>query len=458
MEYFGIEDRILKVDIESAQTFISKLIDATKSFSLLSAAALYAELRPDFNAASKAIESSRVALLSELNNASSILEKKRLDRARAYSEPVSVDVASLPDSLIAAAKIIDRHNAKSAAFGEAKTNAQNEIENHYLATISEQVEEFDRKISTNKDIVKKLTDGSPELHDSRSLLSLKDSIEEKQGKISSAHLGGAELTAKLNQFLGRSDLQFESGEAGYIVTRRGAPAKRLSEGEKTAIAFLYFVVQLNEQGFDREQSVIVIDDPISSLDSASIYQAFAFLKNSVSEAKQVFMLTHSFDFLKLLLNWLRHAKNAKKSSFFMTRCEEAENSREAKLLPLDDLLIHHPTEYHYLFKVLYGFKSDGTILSSYHVPNVARKVLETFLEFQVPAGESYYNQLEAIDFDANKKTAIFKFANDLSHRTGKGFDPALVAETQKNVTYLLEMIKAVAPSHFDGLEKLCLEA
>jgi wobble nucleotide-excising tRNase len=140
----------------------------------------------------------------------------------------------------------------------------------------------------------------------------------------------------------------------------------------------------------------------------------------------------------------------------MTMCSETENSRDAKLLPLDSLLLEHPTEYHYLFKVLHRFKSDGTILTSYHIPNVARKVLETFLEFQVPAEKKLYKKLEAIEFDENKKTAIYKFANDLSHRTGKGFDPALVAETQKNVVYLLEMIKTVAPNHFNGLEKLCL--
>ena len=63
-------------------------------------------------------------------------------------------------------------------------------------------------------------------------------------------------------------------------------------------------------------------------------------------------------------------------------------------------------------------------------------------------------KLDETAFDPHKKTAIYKFANDLSHHTGKTFDPALVAETQKNVTYLLEMIEAVAPLHFTGLKLL----
>ena len=72
-------------------------------------------------------------------------------------------------------------------------------------------------------------------------------------------------------------------------------AKRLSEGEKTAITFLYFVVGLQDQDFDLAEGIVVIDDPISSLDSSSVYQAFSFLKNAVKDARQIFLLTHNFD-------------------------------------------------------------------------------------------------------------------------------------------------------------------
>ncbi|WP_426032561.1 AAA family ATPase [Caulobacter sp. DWP3-1-3b2] len=263
------------------------------------------------------------------------------------------------------------------------------------------------------------------------------------------------MTGPLRNFLGRTDLSFESADDGYLVKRRGVRAKRLSEGEKTAIAFLYFIVQL-EEDFDVKDGIVVIDDPISSLDSSSIYQAFAHLKNALKNAKQVFLLTHNFDFLKLLINWVDNAKAAK--YYMMLVCSGSADSRDAKIQRLDKLLEDHPTEYHYLFKVLYNFKSDGTILTSYHIPNIARKVLETFLEFHVPSKDKLFKKLEAVAFDENKKTAIYKFANDLSHQTGKGFDPALVAETQKNSAHLLDMIETVAPLHYAGLKTLATAA
>ena len=138
----------------------------------------------------------------------------------------------------------------------------------------------------------------------------------------------------------------------------------------------------------------------------------------------------------------------------MLICAKAQDARNARIAPLDQLLVEHPTEYHYLFKLLHSFKSgrDDPIVLSHperrpesagDLPGVPRSVKWEF-----------YKKLGATNSDENKKTAIFKFANDLSHRTGKGFDPALVAETQKNAAYLLEMIKAVAPLHYQGLEKL----
>lgn len=167
-------------------------------------------------------------------------------------------------------------------------------------------------------------------------------------------------------------------------------------------------------------------------------------------------LEDNFEFLRLVMNWFKSMPGPKADkAYIMVICTENEHGRSARIAHLDKLLIDHATEYHFLFKVLYTFKSDGTIMGCYHVPNIARKVLETFLDFHVPSSKSLYQKLNETDFDPHKKTAIYKFANDLSHHTGKSFDPSLVSEAQKSTAYLLEMIKEVAPLHYEGLRKLC---
>lgn len=451
-QHFGTADQSLKEEIEAAVTSARSLAERLREVRLPPKQALYTELWKDYEAASEAFETQRSAVLAQLAELDAALAEKLLKRSSAFENPASVDAIALGNAVGQIDALIQRHNTKTGQFSTAKTTAREALERHYLAGIAKQVEDYEKQIAGLKAESAKLQDGAADLEEPRGMVALLVSITEKREKVSSAHAGGAEMTERLRNFLGRTDLEFQSNDEGYRVLRRGKVAKRLSEGEKTAIAFLYFVVQLGDHEFDVAEGIVVIDDPISSLDSAAIYQAFASLKNAVKDAKQVFLLTHNFEFLKILLDWLQKAK--KQSQYFMIVCSETETDRVATITALDQMLIDHPSEYHFLFKTLYKFKSDGKIATCYHMPNMARKLLETFLEFHAPSTDSMYKQLEAVTFNESKKTAIYKFTNDHSHRTGKGFDPAIVAESQKNVTYLLEMIKDIAPTHYAGLEKL----
>lgn len=455
VEHFSVEDQKLKEEIDSERDMLDEIISALSSIDLPDRLAFYAEMRAEYDDAARMFEDEISQLKNNLRKVDGALAEKQTRRTTAYQIDINADIAPTKAALAAITAIISRHNQKSASFDEEKTRARNAIEQHYLLSIQDQISEIGGEIDTLEAETTLLRDGGEELPDTRSLEEISQSVIDKQAQVSSAHAGGDDLTKHLKQFLGRTDLRFESGDDGYRVLRRGKPAKRLSEGEKNAIAFLYFLVQLRDRDFDIAEGVVVIDDPISSLDASAIYQAFSFLKNEAQGAKQLFILTHNFEFLRLLINWLKNIPGPKSDkTYSMVLCAETEDRRSARLASLDRLLIDHATEYHYLFKVLHTFKSDGTIMGCYHVPNIARKVLETFLDFHVPSNKKLYLKLEQTDFDQHKKTAIFKFANDLSHHTGKSFDPAIVAETQKNVEYLLEMIETVAPLHYEGLKSL----
>jgi wobble nucleotide-excising tRNase len=454
-DHFSVEDQRLKEELEAERSMVDAAIEAFDDFALPDRLAFYTELRLEYDATAQVFEGERDNLKAQLEMVREALNEKLTLRTTAYERELNCDTSALASALDALRAVIRRHNDKTASFESEKRGARGAIEAHYLLSIKEQVEGYVGQVNELQVEAGLLRDGGVGLPDQRSLRAICESIVAKQAQVSNAHTGGEKLTSHLKQFLGRTDLRFEPGDDGYQVLRRGKPAKRLSEGEKTAIAFLYFLVQLKDQDFDLAEGVVVIDDPISSLDSSSIYQAFSFLKNGAQGAKQLFILTHNFEFLKLLINWLENAGLRKSErSYTMLLCVETAAGRSARLTSLDKLLIDHATEYHYLFKVLYTFESDGTILSCYHIPNIARKVLETFLDFHVPSNKNLFMKLDQVDFDDLKKTAIYKFANDLSHHTGKGFDPALVTEAQKNVKYLLEMIKEVAPVHYSGLESL----
>jgi len=454
-DHFSVEDQRLKDEIDQERFRLATIRRALPEFVLPDTLALYSELRSDYDVGVAAAVEALTQLIGKLEGIDAVLADKLTRRTDAYQVDMTSDTAPLAEAFDHIMRVLRRHNDKTQGFDTEKAAARNALETHYLLSVKAQVDEILEQVGTLQSRVTLLENGGEGLEDHRGIVALSASIIEKQAKVSNEHAGGANLTEHLRQFLGRTDLQFESGDEGYRVLRRGKPARRLSEGEKTAIAFLYFLVQLRDQDFDIEEGVVVIDDPISSLDASAIYQAFSFLKNETQKARQLFILTHNFEFLRLLINWIKNIPGPKSGkSFSMVLCSESQTGRSSRIAPLDKLLIEHATEYHYLFKTLYSFRSDGTIQSCYHLPNMARKVLETFLDFHLPSNKSMYQKLEETQFEAHKKTAIYKFANDLSHHTGKTFDPALVSEAQKNVTYLLEMIAAVAPSHYQGLKAL----
>lgn len=451
--HFGVEDQQLKADVAAAARLAEDILGAIEGMTPPPRSAFYSELREPVDGAALAFSAAVAKVRTGLQRLLEILSEKQDRRTTAYDAEIDIDASALVTAIDGLSALVDKNNAKTAAFTETLTAARTAIEVHYLSSIAGAVKELNDKIGAMHADVAKLTDGAADFEDARGLDALKASFEEKRAKVSSEHAASAELTNQVVTFLGRSDLKFESDAQGYRVERRGKPAKRLSEGEKTAIAFVYFLVQLGDQDFDLPEGVVVIDDPVSSLDASAIYQAFSFLKNGVKDAKQVFILTHNFDFLRLLLNWHQHNKKA--AQHFMIRCDDNSDTRNASIIAMDPLLRDYATEYHYLFKQLYSYSCNGTIANAYHLPNIARKVLETFLEFYTPSAKSPYRKLEEVAFDEHKKTAIYKFVNDQSHPTGKGFDPALVEETRTNIGFLLEMIEALAPVHYNGLKALC---
>lgn len=454
-KHFNDSDRLLKDEIEVVINALVSMRLAVDTLTYPGRAQFYEELHDDLKVAIAGVEVCKKTALTHLDGAIKSLRDKLVRRTEAVEGGIfGYDSAPFVKSIGAQNAVIERHNKKSEDFEKHASDARAAIEKHHLSTINTDVTKYDADIQLLKNRLTVIVDGDPSTGD-LGISGLRARVAANRANVANTVKAAERLTEMLQTFLGRDELKFEPEGDGYRILRGSQAAKRLSEGEKTAITFIYFIVQLEDQDFDISEGIIVIDDPISSLDSNSVYQAFSFLKNSVKDAKQVFLFTHNFDFLKLLLNWFKNIRNAEgRRSYYMLLCSvQADGSRAALIKPLDKELFQHESEYSYLFKQLYNFRSDGSIAGSYHIPNIARKVLEAFLDFYYPGSESLYRKLEQVDFNETKKTALLKFANDLSHPTGKGFDPALVPETQKNVRYLLEMIEAVSPIHFKSLRE-----
>ncbi|HEY0222523.1 MAG TPA: AAA family ATPase [Lactovum miscens] len=458
--HFNKADAQLKTGVDDLLESLRKLYRNIEQVQPIDQMNLYKELRSDYKTETGKVASEKKKLLESVKNFAEVIKSKKSNTTVPISikEKEQPNISKLSDEIDSLNLIIVSHNNKTENFKTQREINSQKIENHYLSTIYDEVKNLKNEIETSENEINNLNDGIEGDKVKIGKVALEKRIANNKEKVSSLQKACGMLTSNIRDFLGRDEIEFKLNEdnTAYLLLRNGEPAKNLSDGERNAIAFIFFLTQLKDENFDIKNGIVVIDDPISSLDANSQFQAFAFLKTAMSDVNQLILLTHNFEFLKLTLYWMKGLeKQGKKTSFLMIKNKYSvkDNSRSAYLDKLDKSLIKFESEYHYLFNVVYNYESDGTIENAYIMPNIARKLLDSFLMFRVPKNCDTYNRLRELDFDENKKAAIYKFVNDQSHITGSGFDPALVPETQKNVNYILELMESTFQEHYNYLKE-----
>ena len=141
---------------------------------------------------------------------------------------------------------------------------------------------------------------------------LKTNIIEKGKNITSVQPTIDEINRSLRAYgFTNFSIQPAEGKENYycIMREDGTPATgTLSEGEETFLSFLYFM-QWAKGSTDPEhvsdKKILVLDDPISSLDSTVLYIVGAMVKDlsrkirdGVGDVNQLFVLTHNVFFHK----------------------------------------------------------------------------------------------------------------------------------------------------------------
>ena len=280
------------------------------------------------------------------------------------------------------------------------------------------------------------------------------------------------MSEDLHKYLGHNELQLEIKDTGYTITRNGVQAQWLSEGETTAIALLYFLKSLEDRAFDVRQGVVVLDDPVSSLDANALYCAFGFIRERTQHAGQLFILTHNFTFFRQVRNWFRHLKgqnkndfNQRPARFYMLACTYDGKDRCARLRSLDRLLEKYESEYHYLFACIYRAATaspEAFLEQNYLLPNIARRLLETFLAFKQPQMSGHlWKKLELVKFDEAQKIRIARFVHTHSHSGDVGepeHDLSMLSEARPILNDLLALIQSQDSEHFSAMVKLATMA
>lgn len=242
----------------------------------------------------------------------------------------------------------------------------------------------------------------------------------------------------------------EGQERLYCLHRPGVPdcsPLSLSEGEKTLIAFLYFMEALKgsheeEEHVDPKKTIAVIDDPISSLSQNYVYDIATMIKRELADpeglpqrVKQVIVLTHNLFFFHELVR--QHTKNLEKAhnKCGLLRVVKNQYSEVAELNPA--LLMNDYDVWWHLLKDAQAGKVPTQV-----VPNAMRNILEQFFTFTTGSPDFPQAVKTLADEDTSSKyLALDRFVDRGSHRDGINGPP--IDWIQYDVPYLLGKFRAM---------------
>jgi wobble nucleotide-excising tRNase len=458
-------------DIQALSEEVADLLNNV-DIKLPEAIELYDEFQTEFQKAKILFSNKQQPCKAEVIQAETQIARKRINPFELINYKFSGIEQLFNEFNSEVIKLIDivgKHNGKNEKFDEEVKKGQYKLELHFVSEIliSENYDETEKDIKGQKEELDKIL---------KELTVLENEIKKLEVILINESVGADAFNKSLAKFIGRKDIsiEFDKSLKGYKLIRAGKSeaAKNLSEGEKTAIAFVYFISKLKENGNSINQSLIIVDDPISSFDSNHLFHSYSFLKQECERAQQLFILTYNFQYFKLIRDWLQKKNEKKpkpdgtveekiKSSFYSVEASN-EESRKATLNNANSTLLDFNSEYHFIFHKLFCLMELKTLdlEKAFLIANLSRKLLEGFLTFKFPKGRNDFSQLlQAGCPDNETREKVYRFINKYSHNQQIEFLDSpidnLLGEGENIVEEVLKIISSLDKQHFQEMEEVC---
>lgn len=434
--------------------------------------ALVAEVRTEYTA-------KRGLVAQQVDAAVTLLTALREVVNAKIARPASpADLNDLPDELAFEAvsqelaeiitlvnDAVTRHNEIVSNFAKHKEGAETAIRRHYILDCRD---EFAKHAAELEAAVADLSEKTD------SLGQLQASATDLRQKIRAHGPAATAINKLVASYLGHSELAIHPVEKGYQLHRHGKPIAGMpSEGEKTAIAIAYFLSSIEADNRKLKDVIVVIDDPVSSLDTRALNFACSLVRSRLENAAQVFILTHNLqcmnEFRKAWKGKARPPEGKDPSATFLfidVAIPQGQVRRSSSIVEMPKLLREYDSEYHFLFSHVLRFvdRPDAYDDHGYMLPNVMRRVLDVFLAFKCPGSSGLAGQLVKLyadypELDRDKLSALERLAQVESHSDNLDdlltFSSMTIEETQAAANALIGMMHEVDAKHLAGLRRLC---
>lgn len=370
--------------------------------------------------------------------------------------------------------IRNRNNVYSTELSGKISEAKKELRlleiKRFVETIqySTQLQNIASKVTenTNKETERKEVDDYIKLKEKE--------IIELSRQLNNEEEGVRKVNGYLQNYFGHQNLELQAIEEEvdsdkkirFNIVRNGEIAYHLSEGECSIISFCYFMAKLDDIHTAGQKPIILIDDPISSLDSNHIFYIYSLINNELFVKKrfeQIFISTHNLEFFKYLkmLKFSKIDRQTQSEYFLVNRFE---NKCTISLMP--SYLKDYVTEFNYLFHQIYkcakhDVVSDSNLDIFYNFGNNLRKFLEVYLFYKYPSklnssdGNSSNNK-RLIKFFGENQTVLLieRITNEFSHleeNSGRSTQPIDVPEMKTVAEFILSSIEQKDEEQYKAL-------
>lgn len=315
-------------------------------------------------------------------------------------------------------KLVSKHNQMVANFNSQRSTLINDIWTFLLdeqeALISGyllDVNKFEKAINGISKSIQSLNN---------EILHLEREIVEVNKNMTSVQPAVNEINRLLKAY-GFNNFQIVPSpdkENSYQIQRPDGSLARntLSEGEETFISFLYFL-QLTKGATDiskiSTEKILIIDDPICSLDSTILYIVSTLVKGLIydikhdcSDVKQLFIFTHNVFFHKEVSFFNRQSDKCIDMSYWIIHKNETNSSIHS---------YEHKNPIHTSYELLWREIRESEVLSFITVQNTMRRIVENYFGM---LGNSKYDNIKK-EFPTVEEQQIceslFYWINDGSH-------------------------------------------
>lgn len=328
------------------------------------------------------IEDTLQLLQTKIEENINLIERKLTEPSRVIElQDINEEIVNINNEIIKANELIKDNNNLVTNSKTAKKVLTEEI---WRYLIEKNKFNYDTYKSKDDQLSKTRDEMQNSLKDQYNYENqLREEISQLQQQVTNIEHSVNEINKRLRSF-GFTNFKLATAtEEGYykIVRENGEDAENtLSEGEKTFITFLYFYNLLKGSTNSEDittKKIVVLDDPISSLDSNILFIVSNLIREIIEEVieetgetKQLILLTHNVYFHKEV-SFKRHTQSLKDESFWIIR----KTDNKSYIQQYNENPIK--SSYELLWKELILLRNQSLIATQ----NVMRRILENYFTF-----------------------------------------------------------------------------